>query len=70
MSENELLFRGKNTSVVSLVDKAESETPLCDLIKAVYALKLAQRSACSLRKKRHAIFRLRKALIMLLHVRK
>ena len=37
-------------------------------IKAGYALKLAQRSACSPRKKRHAILRLIKALVMLLHV--
>ena len=39
-------------------------------IKVVYALKLAQRSACSLRKNHHAIFRLIKALVMLLDVRK
>ena len=31
MSENDLLFRGKNKSVVSL--ESESENPLCDLIQ-------------------------------------
>ena len=69
MSEND------DKNVVSL---AESETPLCVTsfkIKVVYALKLAQQSTCSPRKKRHAIsehaiFRLIKALVMLLHVRK
>ena len=73
MFENDLLFRGKNKSVVSLeCDKSESETPLCDLNqnKIGICFEARSRSACSPRKERHAIFRLIKALVMLLHVRK
>ena len=54
----------------SNVDKAESETPLCDLNqnKIGVCFEARERSACSPRKERHAIFRLIKALVMLLHV--
>ena len=74
MPENDLLFRGKNKlscvtrMLTKLNQKPHSVTSF--KIKVAYALKLAQRSACSQRKKRHAIFRLIKALVMLLHVRK
>ena len=68
MSENNLLFRGVTQMLTKLNQKPHSVTSF--RIEVVYALKLAQQSACSPRKNRPAIFRLIKALEMLLHVRK